>query len=89
MAIARVRVYRTREALGARATSVVQARQENNRVGLFTRTWRIFTRKLCQLSVEYLTGPTIAKKMRLMKQIRRRICCAPMMDWTNRLETSR
>jgi len=35
------------------------------------------------LSVQCLTGPTIAKKMRPMKQIDRRITVAPMMDWTD------
>jgi hypothetical protein len=35
------------------------------------------------LQVQYLTGPTIAKKMQSMKQIDRRISCAPMMDWTD------
>jgi tRNA-dihydrouridine synthase A len=32
----------------------------------------------------YLTGPTITKKMCAMKDIDRRMCCAPMMDWTDR-----
>src|SRR5678816_417550 len=35
-------------------------------------------------SVPYLTGQTIAKRMRWMKQIDRRISVAPMMDWTDR-----
>src|SRR5262245_26126635 len=37
-----------------------------------------------RLSVQYLTGPTIAKKMCEMKHIDRRICTAPLMDWTDR-----
>ncbi|HVX90267.1 MAG TPA: hypothetical protein VHC20_01375 [Candidatus Paceibacterota bacterium] len=39
-----------------------------------------------RLSVHYLTEPVIAKKMRSMKQIDRRISCAPMMDWTDARE---
>lgn len=54
-----------------------------DRVGFFTRTWRMFTRRLCQVVVRYLTGPTIAKKMRWMKHIDRRISVAPMMDWSD------
>jgi len=41
-----------------------------------------------RLSVQYLTGPATAKKMRWMEHIDRRINCAPMTDWTDDIKST-
>src|SRR4249919_2528039 len=55
---------------------------------LFTRTLEAVAEQIVLAldaqSAPHLTGSMIAKRMRWMKQIDRRISVAPMMDWTDR-----